>query len=141
MEKRDLPQMIIYEIDNAAATLSMECLKPLYIKKTSEIVYITKNNKIYGIVCLGDVLRHKSGMVKINTLFCSLESFNTIKAREILKEKKNINKIPIISEKGELLGDYSRWDDMLFVERNYKWFAQKELIEKTLGPYKTVYIV
>ena len=141
MEKRDLLQMIIYEIDNDAATLSMECLKPLYIKKTSEIVYITKNNKIYGIVCLGDVLRHKSGMVKINTIFCSLESFNTIKAREILKEKKNINKIPIISEKGELLGDYSRWDDMLFVERNYKWFAQKELIEKTLGPYKTVYIV
>lgn len=141
MEKRTLAQLSVYEIDDNVEALSLETLKPLYIRKTSEIVYITKDNRLYGVVCLGDVLRNNNGRVRINTHFTQLADFDLIGAREIFQEKININKIPIVNERGELQADYSRWDDNLFIQRNDSWFANKELLEKVLKSYNKVYLI
>ncbi len=141
MEKRDLAQLAVYEIDNDAVTLPFELLKPLYIKQTSEIIYVLKDNRIYGIVCLGDVLRQRHGQVRINQDFIRLVNPDIIRAREIFRERGNINKIPVVNEQDELLNDYSRWDDNLFIKRNAYWFADKELITKTLISYKMLYLV
>lgn len=67
--------------------------------------------------------------------------YNVINAHEIFREKKNINKIPVINKKGELIGDYSRWDDMLYFERNWAYFMHEETLKRVLGIYESVYMI
>lgn len=81
------------------------------------------------------------GGVKITKTFTSLVGYNVIKASEIFRAKENINKIPIVNEKGELIGDYSRWDDMLYIERNRVQFMHEETLKRVLGLYESVYVI
>lgn len=143
MVKRDISQLAVYEISEAMETLPLECLRSLYLEKTSEIIYVTKEKKLYGIICMGEVLYgHKQNkVVKINRSFTSLKGFNFIKARDVFAKKRKVNKIPIVNEQEELLGDYSRWDDMLFVERNQEQIMERDSVKKLLGTYENVYIV
>lgn len=57
MVKRDMSQLAIYSIEQETETVPFEKLHDIYINKTSEIVYIVKDKKIYGIICMNDVLR------------------------------------------------------------------------------------
>lgn len=141
MNKRGPLQLTTYELKEDETTLSLTVLKSIYIKKRSEIVYILKNKKLYGIICMGDILRHNQNEITINTSFCYVIGFDFNKAHKIFLERSNINNIPVVSRNGELLADYSRWEDLLFVERNYLWFGQKRWIGKLLSPYNKVYIV
>lgn len=143
MIKREISQLAVYRIKNETEALSLSCLQNLYMEKTSEIVYIIKENRLYGIVSMGDILHHRDseGGVKINKTFTSLTGFNLIKAREIFKARTNIHKIPVINEKGELIGDYSRWDDMLYIERNQKLLMQEEIVRNLFKKYETVYVI
>lgn len=142
MEKRRCTQLAIYEVKDEVKLLSFEIIKELLIKKPSGIVYVMKDGRLYGIICLGDIL-HRKGKerVTINTNFLFLTEFNMLRAKEIMAKKKNIHKIPVVDVMGKLLAEYSRWDDNFFVERNYKWFEQREFIEKILRQYKMVYII
>lgn len=143
MVKRDITQLAVYEIGEDAETLPLECLRSLYLEKTSEIIYITKEKKLYGIICMGEVLygRKQNAMVKINRSFTVLTEFNVIKAHEIFYEWGNINKIPVVNKHGELIGDYSRWDDELYVERMQEQVMQEKLLKRVLAPYQIVYVV
>lgn len=141
IKKRDLTELAVYEMNNDADTLFLETLKPLYMVKTAEIVYVTRENKLYGIVCLGEVLRSHNGRVKINTNFVRLADSDIIAAREIFHEKGNIFNIPIINEQGKLTADYSRCNDDLFMERNLIWLKNKKIFTETLRAYKMVYMV
>lgn len=141
MKKRKKSELAIYTIEKDVKTLSLESLKKLFLCKTSEVVYITKEDKLYGMVCLGDILRHKYEKVVVNKQYCSVIGYDIVKVREIFREKCNINKIPIVNEQGELLADYSRWEDGLFFKRNCKWFAEREIIGQILKPYKRIYII
>lgn len=143
MEKRNITQLAIYSIEEDVETLPVERLQKLYLEKTSEIVYIIRDNKLYGCVSMGEVLRgkHKNAEVRINRSFTFLTGFNVIKAHEIFQKYSYIHKIPVVGKHGELLGDYSRWDDMLYFERNQKLFMCESVLKEILGKYEAVYVV
>lgn len=85
MQKRDIGQLALYHIEEAVEVLPLICLRKLYLEKTSEIVYIIKDNKLYGIISLGDVLNHsRNGKVKINKMFTMVLKNSLVEAKEIL---------------------------------------------------------
>lgn len=143
MVKRKITELAVYQIDGDKNEIPIECLRNLYLEKTSEIIYVTKDKKLYGIVCMGQVLygHRQNPMARINNSFTSLTGYNALKAREIFRDKRYINKIPVTDEQGVLLGDYSRWDDMLFVERNQGQLMQEKYVKKILQLYQMIYIV
>ena len=142
MLKRDITQLAIYQSEEEIETLPLACIRSLFLEKTSEIIYIIKDKKLYGIVCLGDILRHsQNGEIKINKTFMFMTGYNIVKAHEIFQTKRNIHKIPVVNEEGELIGDYSRWDDMLYIERNWAWFMREEALKRVLESYETIYLI
>lgn len=143
MIKRDISQLTVYSIEEETETLPLGCLRRLYLEKTSEIIYVTKEGKLYGIICMGEVLYgHKQNAeVRINRNFTFLTGYNVIKAHDFFAKKKRVNKIPVVNEQMELIGDYSRWDDKLYIERNQAQIMQEKFVKKLLDPYETVYIV
>lgn len=143
MVKRSITELAVYHIDEERDILPFECIYNLYLEKTSEIVYIVKDHKLYGIVCMGEILYgHKqNSSVKINKNFTKLRGFNVIDAHEIFQSRRSINKIPVVDEQEKLIGDYSRWDDMLYIKRNQERLMQKEFVKNVLEPYESVYVV
>lgn len=142
MVKREISQLAVYSIEEETETLPLECLKKLYLEKTSEIIYVTREKRLYGIICMGEVLygHGRNSEVKINKTFRFLKSYNLIKAHEFFQRRADINKIPVLNEDGELLGDYSRWD-MLYIERNQEQLMQEKIVKKVLKPYEIVYLI
>lgn len=144
MYKRDITQLAIYQVEEDVESISLECLQELYIEKTSDIVYITKEGKLYAIVCLSDILHNCQGnKVMVNRSFTFLMGYNAVKASMIFRTKRNINKIPVVNEQGELLGDYSRWNELFYIEYNPKCIMR---IERTrlinvLKHYRKIYVV
>lgn len=66
MVKRNLSELAIYQITEGVETLPIQCLENLYLEKTSEIIYITKNNKLYGIVSREDFIKYPLLMIEEN---------------------------------------------------------------------------
>lgn len=142
MKKRLITELAVYSIDEEKETLPVSVFNDLYLKKTAEIVYVTKGGKLYGIVAMMEMLNPiVCGEVQINKHYTSLTGFNIIKAHEIFNRWFNIHKIPVIDSEGKLLGDYSAWDDELYIERNYIMQGQEEMVKKILNEYKMTYIV
>lgn len=143
MVKRNFSQLAVYEIKIEAECIPLEHLRKLYLEKTSEIIYVVKDNKLYGIVCMAEVLYgHKlNPIVKINRTYTVLTGFNIIKAHEIFRSRSSINKIPVVNREGELIGDYSRWNDMLYIEQNHGRLIKEKKLTSILETYETVYVV
>lgn len=57
MIKRDIAQLAVYPIETDVEYIPLERLQRLYMDKTSEIIYITKEEKMYGIICMGEALQ------------------------------------------------------------------------------------
>lgn len=142
MLKRNLEELSVYQLAEDMETLQLNSLKHLYLEKPSEIIYVVKEDRLQGIICLGDVGRHsRNGEVKINKNFTALTGYNVVKAHQIFQRKKNVHKIPVISNDGELLGDYSRWDDSLYINRVGREYFHDDIIKDLLKPYRTIYIM
>lgn len=142
MLKRDITQLTIYQIDEKVETVSLSSLVELYLKKTSEIVYIMKETVLYGVICIEDIMHHsKKGNVCINRNYTFLKSFNVIKAHQIFKTRKRIHQIPVVNERGELLGDYSCYDDLLYIERSQARSINDEIIRRVVSAYEQVYVI
>lgn len=142
MIKRDITQLAIYYIESEMERVHFANLRDLYLYKTSEIIYIVKDKKLYGIVGMREVLHAgEDGEVQINKNFKKLIGYNIIEAHEIFQRWSRIHKIPVINEQGELLGEYSRWDDSLYIERNCKEKIAATTIKNFLELYDEVYVV
>lgn len=143
MLKRDISQLAVVEVNGETETLPLERLRRLYLEKTSEIIYVTKDKKLYGIICMGEVLyEHRlNSKVRINKEFTSISGYRMAMARDIFAKKSKVNKIPVVNDQGELIGEYSRWDDALFIERNQAQVMNKEIVRRILDSYESVYIV
>lgn len=143
MEKRDITELAVYETEHEAETVLLENIRNLYFEKTAEIIYITRQKKLYGIVCMGEVLcgHRQNTVIRINKAFTSLPGYDIVEAKKIFKRKRKVYKIPVVTQQGELLGDYSRWDDRLFIERNQEQCMKKEAVKNVLQPYESVYVV
>lgn len=124
MKRRTFDECAVYELRSERDTIDFSEIRYLFLEKTSDIIYLTLNGQIHGIVCMGDVLHHmKGGRIAIVKNFTFLEDFQDTYAREIFDRRDNIHKIPVIKE-GRLEGDYSRWDD---AEIEWiKWVSKQE---------------
>lgn len=141
MLRRELKELALYWITQENESIQLDGLKDLYIDKTSEIVYIIYENKLYGIICMSEIVQYsRNGEVKINRNFTKLVGYNIIKAHQIFRNNKRIHQIPIVNDQGELLGDYSRWDDMLYIEQNCKYVMKKKLAKQLIGHYDRIII-
>ncbi len=142
MLRRNLSQLAIYTIEEEVEALPLSCLHKLYFDKASENIYVIEDKQLYGVICMGEALHPDAdGYVRINRNFTKMIGYNVIKAHEIFSRKAKIHSIPIINERGELLGDYSRWDDKLYIERNQKLLLQENLVKRILKPYDKVYVI
>lgn len=147
MRRRNLEELAIYKLERAVDSIPFWDIRSLFIEKTSDIVYLILNNKIYGIICLGDLLhRMRNGIVPIMKNFTKMEGFQDDVARELFAARNNIQKIPVINGAGEeLLGDYSRWDDTRepwirwVIGQNVVWNKLKKYIKE--NHYQRVYLI
>lgn len=145
MRKRLFDECAMHELSGEGDVIDFAEIRSLFLEKTADIIYLTQNGQIYGIVCMGDVLHHmKNGKITIVKNFTFLEEFRDTFAREIFDKKDNIQKIPVIKE-GKLKGDYSRWDD---AEIEWiKWVSKRESIWNKLkkwlkiNQYQRLYIL
>ena len=142
MLKRNLEELSIYKLDEDIETLPLNNLKYLYLERPSEIIYVVRDDRLQGIICMGDVGRYsRNGEVKINKDYTVLTGHNIVKAHQIFQRKKNVHKIPVIGDDGKLLGDYSRWDDSLYINRIEREYFQDDIIKDMLKPYGTIYVM
>ena len=141
MVRRDITQLAVCETQQELDSVPFECLRKFYLDKTSEIIYFTKEKKLYGIVCTREAVSGKD-IITINKSFTVLQEGDIVKAcRTFQSRKTRIHKIPIVNAQGELVGDYSSWDDMLYIERNRNRLMRKESVKKVLGIYHKIYMV
>lgn len=56
---RNFEDLTYIEIDENDTCVSMDRLREALLKRTSEVIYCIKNNKLYGIISVGDILRDK----------------------------------------------------------------------------------
>lgn len=141
MVRRNLKQLAVYDTKEELDSVPFDCLRNLYLDKPSEIIYFTKEKKLYGIVCTREATSGGE-IMPINKSFTSVQEGDIIKALRTFQAKKTrIHKIPIVNEQGELVGDYSYWDDMLYIERNQSRLMHKEAVKKVLGVYNKIYVV
>lgn len=145
MRKRSLKELAVYELKEQTDLIAFEQIRELFVNKTSDIVYLTIDKKVYGIVCLGDILHHmECGRVPIAKSFLYINDFQEDRAKEIFARKSNIQKIPVMKS-GILQGDYSRWDD---AEPAWiQWIAAQKNVWGRLNQYlkeqdyKRVYVI
>lgn len=141
MIRRDITQLAICQTTEMLDQIPFCCLQKFYYEKPSETIYFTVGNILYGIVCMGEVLHKENGMVKINKAFTVMTGFNMNKAYEIFSKCVRIYKIPVVNAQGELLGDYSRWDDRLYILVNQKKLMKQETVKRILESYNAVYVI
>ena len=131
MVKRNISELAVYEVKEETETVLFTDIYKLYLEKTSEIIYVNKGRKLYGIISMGETLNQdKDGRIMINKRFTFLSEYNVTKAHEIFRDKRWIHKIPVTNRNGELIGDYSRWDDIMFIERSSSLLMRKESVQK-----------
>lgn len=142
MLKREKDQLVCYEIKEEINVVSVASIQSLFLERPSDTVYIIRNNILDGIICLGDIVHHTyNGMVQINRNYVQVIGCNVIKARRFFNKKKNVFRIPIVNEIGELCGEYSRWDDLPYIERNYKQIICRNIVKSALEKYEGVYVI
>lgn len=145
MRKRSIEELAVYELQEETDIIEFGLIRELLMHKTSDIVYLTIGQKVYGIVCLGDILHHmEGGQVSIAKTFLYINGFQADRAREIFARQGNIQKIPVI--KSEILqGDYSRWDDAELAW--IQWIAAQKSVWGRLNQYlkeqyyKRIYVI
>lgn len=93
----------------------------------SNVIYVEFQDKLLGIVSMGDVSReceNKQKKIRINKKYTFIYFNEYMDARKIFYNKKNINALPVVDKSGILLGEYTRWDD-LFYKRSLETFMMQ----------------
>ena len=85
----------------------------------SNMVYCERGGVLFGIISTGDIwraCRKQQTEVAINREFMSLRYGEYMKAKTIFEENESINALPVVTNGNILIGDYTRWDDLLILE-------------------------
>lgn len=128
--KRD--KLAIIELSEKKNVVAFDALISLLRKRPANMIYVEVNGLLYGIISMGDIYRaNKAGekCVGINTCFTSLRSEAYMKAKCIFKDRKNINALPVVDKSGKLLGDYTRWEDLICFERILSCFENPYTVD------------
>ena len=136
--KRD--QLPIIAFDEKPEFLDRESIRRALAEKPFNIVLVEVRDKLYGIVSFGDVIRAGDGTIPVNRNFTALKGKQFMKAREIFRERRNIQEIPVTDEENRLLGACSRNDDLLYLEYYRPWEGNR-YARPFLSKWKTLRIV
>ena len=82
--------------------------------RPSNAVYIERGGILYGLITSGRIERscnEKKRCVPFNKRYTYVHPEEYLRARQIFRDKANINILPIVSKGGHLLGDYIRYDN------------------------------
>lgn len=88
-------------------------------ERPSDAVYVEKDGVLCGLITYGDVMKNhdeKTRRVQFNQKFTSVHPGESWHVRQIFNDNTNINALPVISEDGHLLGDYTRWNDFIGID-------------------------
>lgn len=141
MVKQKFDDLAIYDLNGETQQVLFSEIQNLFVEKNTEIIYFVINQKLYGIICLGDCLRSSNKhYININTKFTKITNWNLMQAKNILLNNSNINKIPVVNEDDFLLGAYSRWDDELTMKHFISEDIMMSLIER-ISENRKVYLV
>lgn len=125
--------LAVIQVEKNADSIFIENVRHILMKSPSNIIYCEHEGRLVGIISTGDIIRahrQKADNIKINKKYSYVYFGECMKARSIIKEKRNINALPVIVEEGTLVGDYTRWDDVLWMKcvlnsgggyKNEKW--------------------
>lgn len=112
-------KLVIIKLMNETDSLSFDELSGILKEHPANVIYCELDGKLYGIISMGDVARADDegrNAVIINRTFTWVKPKEYMGVRRIFKEKEKINAVPVVDENGKLLGDYTRWDDLLVLE-------------------------
>lgn len=118
MVYKNYDELTVLKTTDYDEKISFNALAKSIITKPSNVIYCVQNGKLYGIISMGDIARAREmglDAVFVNRCFTHILPNEYMKARKVFRERNNVNAIPITEEE-VLLGDYSRWDDLLFVK-------------------------
>lgn len=93
-------------------------LRSLLMERPSNVIYCEKDGRLYGIISMGDVERaYKAGKdsVAVNKRFTRVGPNEYMRVKQAFRDNDMINALPVVSDSNELIGDYSRWDDLIAV--------------------------
>ena len=105
-------QIPILAFDEDPESIARELIRQALCEKPCNIVFIEVRGKLSGVASYGDILRAGKGAIPVNRNFTFLKGKQFVKAREIFREKPNINEIPVVDAESRLLGMCSRNDDL-----------------------------
>lgn len=106
--------------------VSFDNIVEAILLKPSNIIYCEDGGKLCGIISMGDVARASCAerkSVPFNKRFTRVRMGEHMRARNIFRDRKSINALPIIDDEDRLVGEYSRWDELLKIK--YSFFAHK----------------
>ena len=109
----------VIELKDEADTVSFDMLAKEISAKPSNTVYCERKGKLCGIISMGDIARadkENAAYVTVNKKFTWIRPKEYMKARNIFREKTNINALPVVNEKQELMGAYARLPDICVKE-------------------------
>lgn len=112
-------KLTVIELINEAESISFNEIGKVLEERPANVIYCELDEKLYGIISMGDVARASDAgnkVVDINKNFIMAKQNEYMKVRQIFKEREKINVVPVINENGRLMGDYSRWNDLLVLE-------------------------
>ncbi len=113
--KRD--SLTIIEIQNGINHISLHTLKEIILNSPSNVIYFEEGGELYGIISMGDIARaceSGTGHVALNRHFTRVSDKEYLKAKDIFRINQNINAIPVVNDDNFLIGNYLRWDDLLY---------------------------
>lgn len=111
-------QLAIIQLKRGQEKVSLEEIKRVLLKYHSNMIYCELYGQLFGIISTGDILRVHKGdtQVQVNKNFTYLHPGESMKARTIFKERESINALPVITKDYFLIGDYTRWDDLIVLD-------------------------
>lgn len=128
-------KLSVIQVNSDEEQISFDLLGKVMQERPSNVIYCECNGKLYGIISVGDILRGKKRRAaKINKKFTSIKPHEYMKAKQMFMEKKGINVIPVVGDDGQLLGDYTIWDDLIILEHasSFIWESQMANIWKKI---------
>lgn len=123
--------------------LSFEELSEILLDKPMNIIYVEEKGVLKGIISTGDICRagqNGANGVFIKKDFMRLSVGEYMKARTIFVERPTISALPVLNTNGVLEGNYTRWDDSVWMECNML-FLVEQIRNKVLAIENNVGIV
>lgn len=95
------------EVSANTDSISFDVLEEIIMACPSNMIYCETDGKLSGLISMGDISRADENgncEVKINRTFTCVNRNEYMRAREIFKDKRTINALPIVKKTNVLEG-------------------------------------